>query len=84
MNGSTIAVARSLAQRPGRGGHAWVFLQYLLGLRRLGWEVLFLDRISPEADVEYVRMNGSLREQPKCQLLILEKPLWPSLCGAPS
>ncbi len=40
---STITVAGSLAQRPRRGGHAWVFLQYLLGLRRLGWDVLFVD-----------------------------------------
>jgi glycosyltransferase involved in cell wall biosynthesis len=42
-----IVVAGSLAQRPKRGGHAWVFLQYLLGFRRLGYEVLFLDRLSP-------------------------------------
>lgn len=43
----TVVVAGSVAQRPGRGGHAWVFLQYLLGFRRLGHEVLFLDRLSP-------------------------------------
>jgi len=43
-----VAVAGSLAQRPDRGGHAWVFLQYLLGFRRLGYEVLFLDRLSAE------------------------------------
>jgi hypothetical protein len=42
-----IVVAGSVAQRPRRGGHVWVFLQYLLGFRRLGYEVLFLDRISP-------------------------------------
>src|SRR4051794_7992855 len=40
-------IAGSLAQRPGRGGHAWVFLQYLLGFRRLGWDVLFLDELQP-------------------------------------
>lgn len=44
----TVVVAGSVAQRPGRGGHAWVLLQYLLGFRRLGHEVLFLDRLSPE------------------------------------
>src|SRR4029079_12256527 len=43
----TIVVAGSVAQRPGNGGHTWVFLQYLLGFRRLGWEVLFLDRLDP-------------------------------------
>ena len=25
-----------------------MFLQYLLGFRRLGWDVLFLDRLEPE------------------------------------
>src|SRR5437764_8162294 len=44
----TIAVAGSLAQKPGQGGHTWVFLQYLLGFRRLGWDVLFLDRLEPD------------------------------------
>jgi hypothetical protein len=43
-----IAVAGAVAQRPRRGGHAWVFLQYLLGFRRLGYEVLFLDRLTAE------------------------------------
>jgi hypothetical protein len=43
-----IVLAGSLAQRPFYGGHAWVFLQYLLGFRRLGFDVLFLDRLEPE------------------------------------
>src|SRR3954464_1885967 len=43
-----IAVGGSLAQKPGQGGHTWVFLQYLLGFRRLGWDVLFLDRLEPD------------------------------------
>jgi hypothetical protein len=40
-----IIVAGGVAQRYRRAGHVWVFLQYLLGLRRLGWDVLFLDRL---------------------------------------
>src|SRR3954467_8690398 len=44
----TIVIAGSVAQKPGQGGHTWVFLQYLLGFRRLGWDVLFLDRLEPE------------------------------------
>ena len=40
-----------MAQRPGRAGHAWVFLQYLLGFRRLGYEVLFLDRLTEDMTV---------------------------------
>jgi hypothetical protein len=43
----TIIVAGALAQRPSYGGHTWVFLQYLLGFRRLGWEVFFVDRLEP-------------------------------------
>jgi hypothetical protein len=46
--GETVVVAGSLAQRPGHGGHTWVFLQYLLGFRRLGWDVFFVDRLEPE------------------------------------
>lgn len=44
----TVVVAGALAQRPGVGGHTWQFLQYLLGFRRLGYDVLFLDRLEPE------------------------------------
>ena len=43
----TILIAGSLAQRPGYGGMAWVFLQYVLGFKRLGWNVLFLDWLAP-------------------------------------
>lgn len=43
----TVVVAGSLAQKPRHGGHTWVFLQYLLGFRRLGWDVLFVDRLPP-------------------------------------
>ncbi|HJQ26313.1 MAG TPA: glycosyltransferase [Blastocatellia bacterium] len=48
----TIVIAGSLAQKPRQGGHAWVFLQYLLGLRRLGWEVLFIDALEPAMCVD--------------------------------
>ena len=44
----SVVIAGALAQKPGSGGHTWVFLQYLLGFRRLGWDVLFLDRLEPE------------------------------------
>jgi hypothetical protein len=47
MSGESIVIAGSLAQRPQAGGHSWVFLQYLLGFRRLGWEVLFVDWLEP-------------------------------------
>ena len=43
-----IIVAASLAQKPLQGGHAWVVLQYLLGFRRLGWQVLFIDNLADD------------------------------------
>ena len=43
---ATIALSGSIAQRPGRAGHTWVFLSYLLGFRSLGYEVLFIDRLT--------------------------------------
>ncbi len=36
---NSIVIAGSLAQKPGRGGHTWVFLQYVLGFLKLGWDV---------------------------------------------
>ena len=44
-----VVVAGSIAQKPGQAGHAWQFLQYLLGFRGLGCEVLFLDAVDPGA-----------------------------------
>lgn len=43
----TIVIAGSIAQKPGHGGHAWVFLQYALGFMKLGWNVVFVDRLEP-------------------------------------
>jgi hypothetical protein len=41
-----LPVAASVAQRPGYGGHAWAFLQYALGFRQLGYEPVFVDRLT--------------------------------------
>jgi hypothetical protein len=41
----TIVVSGAVAQKPHQAGHTWQFLQYLLGFRRLGWDVLFVDRL---------------------------------------
>ena len=46
-----IVVGGSIAQKPGFAGHAWAFLQYLLGFERLGLDVLFVDWI-PSEDAE--------------------------------
>jgi hypothetical protein len=57
---AAIAVCGSIAQRPGRPGHAWAFLNYLLGFQGLGYEVLFVDRLGTEM-VEGAEAGGSLR-----------------------
>ena len=44
----TIVIAGSIAQKPWHGGHTWVFLQYVLGFQKLGWNVLFLDQLQPQ------------------------------------
>jgi hypothetical protein len=50
MGERRVVVAGSLAQAHGRGGHAWVLLNHLLGFRQLGWEVFFLDRLTDGGD----------------------------------
>jgi hypothetical protein len=45
-----IAVAGALAQNLDYPGHTWVFLDWLVGLRRLGFEVLFIDQLAPGVD----------------------------------
>src|SRR5689334_4523949 len=48
----TAVVAGAISQMRGHGGLTWVVLQYLLGFKRLGWDVLFLDRLSPDMCVD--------------------------------
>jgi hypothetical protein len=43
-----VVISGALAQKPGYAGHTWVFLQWLLAFRRLGWDVLFLDALTHE------------------------------------
>ncbi len=58
-----IAVAGALANKPGNGGEAWVRLSWVLGLRRLGFDVCFIEQISPGscvgADGEPARVEDS-------------------------
>ena len=44
----TIIVSGAIAQKPWQGGHTWAFLQYVLGLRKLGWDVLLVDQLEPD------------------------------------
>jgi hypothetical protein len=59
MNGR-IVICGAIAQKSHQAGHTWQFLQYLLGFRELGWDVLFIDRLHGETDqrdrqIRYVR-----------------------------
>lgn len=47
-SGPTAIVSGALAQRPGIGGHAWVFRNWVSGLRAAGWDVVFVDRLEPD------------------------------------
>ena len=48
-----IVVAGSIASVPDQGGWTWAVLQYLLGLRRLGHTVFFLEVIDPKLVEEH-------------------------------
>ena len=44
---AAVVVGGAVARRVEYGGHVWAVLQWVLGLRRLGHPVLFLDRLEP-------------------------------------
>jgi hypothetical protein len=57
---SRIVICGAVAQKPRQAGHTWQYLQYLLGFRELGWDVLFVDRLRGTVEpsdqrVEYMR-----------------------------
>lgn len=45
----TILFSGMMAGDPGQGGATWAILQHVLGLRRLGHEVLFVEPIKPSS-----------------------------------
>lgn len=50
-----VTIAGAVAQRPGVAGHAAVFVHWALGFKRLGWDVLFVDRFDPGTDADAQR-----------------------------
>jgi hypothetical protein len=52
MRKHAIVIAGSLSQKPRHGGHTWALMQYALGFRELGWDVLFLDQIESSLCVD--------------------------------
>jgi hypothetical protein len=57
-----IVFAGALAQKPKVGGLTWVHLQYVLGFRRLGFDVLFLDEVQPDVLVDATGRPSRLGE----------------------
>ena len=59
-----LPIAASIAQRPGYGGHAWAFLQYAFGARQLGYEPIFIDRLTAEmaTDADGLASESARRE----------------------
>lgn len=49
MSKLTILLAGMVASDPYQGGATWAVLQYLLGLKRLGHDVYFVEPVSPKA-----------------------------------
>jgi len=49
---SIAIVSGALANKPGNGGNAWTRLQWILGLRRLGYHVYFVEQIARETCVD--------------------------------
>src|SRR5438034_1765749 len=54
---ATAIVSGALANKPWNGGNAWTRLSFVLGLRRLGFEVIFIEQL-PQADEEARRYFG--------------------------
>jgi hypothetical protein len=57
MGKGVILVAGALANKPGNGGGAWERLTWVVGLRRLGFDVWFVEQIAPAACHESVHVR---------------------------
>lgn len=49
---TTILVSGAIANKPFNGGAAWTRLSYVLGFRKLGFDVYFVEKLSPAACVD--------------------------------
>src|ERR1043166_53327 len=60
----SIVVGAGLARRPLNGGGSSARLQWILGLRRLGFEVYLIDQLGPEGFVDDAGAVTPLRGSP--------------------
>ena len=51
-NKRTIVVAGALANKPHNGGNAWVVLSWVRGFQLLGFDVVFVEQLAPDACVD--------------------------------
>jgi len=58
----TIIVAGAIANKVFNGGEAWVRLNWILGLRKLGFDVHFIEEISPENCVDLYGGRASFED----------------------
>lgn len=58
----TAIVAGALANKPGNGGAAWTRLSWALGLKRLGFEVWFVEQIEDHSLVDQSGAPSGLEE----------------------
>src|SRR5437899_1684006 len=49
---TVVVSAYNVASKPEIGGHFWVYLQYVHGLRQLGCDVFWLERFPRDGDVK--------------------------------
>jgi hypothetical protein len=49
---TTVVVSSVIANKPLNGGNAWVVLNWVLGLKKLGFQVYFVEQISREGCVD--------------------------------
>ena len=69
---ATAVVAGALANKPNSGGEAWVRLSWVLGLRRLGWDVWFVERLpsaAPEGLAYFEQVVGEFGLEGRVALL---------------
>jgi hypothetical protein len=58
----SIVYSGSLAQPSGNGGLTWLHLQFIEGLRRLGCNLLFVDRLEPSMCVDALGRPSSFED----------------------
>src|SRR5262249_19980509 len=59
-----VCLAADTLSYPQGGGHFWVYLNWALGLRAAGCDVIWLEVVSPEIDASELRsFSGSLKQR---------------------